>query len=477
MKRKLLPLVLLLLAVFSIRAQERRQPHSTLKLPGLLSNYMVLQQATSVCLWGDAAPNSTVYLQSSWHNTPLQGEANENGRWEITLETPPATAIAQELTFWSENDTIRLNEILIGEVWFCSGQSNMEMPLRGFQNAPIAGANRTIATAGARPLVRYATIQRVGALTPQSFAVGGEWHPSTPSYAPEFGATAYYFAQQLSEVLQIPVGIINCSWGGSRVEGWLPKEILEGYSNIDLAKQEAYDYLLPMRMYNGMLHPSSHYTAKGFLWYQGESNVGHPDYAERLATMVSHWRSLWKNDQMPFYQVEIAPYEYGEGEQAAYLREQQLKACQLIPHSGLVSTNDLVAPYEKYEIHPREKKTIGERLAYLALSDTYGYSTLSSCGPIYERMEVEGSTAVLFFENAQGGFDTHGEAIGFEIAGQDRCFHPAQVKIEWQRNVLLISAPEVTKPVAVRYCFRNFQLGSVTNLFGLPVFPFRTDHW
>ncbi|MGL4518858.1 MAG: sialate O-acetylesterase [Phocaeicola sp.] len=461
-----------------VGAEESESTAKELQLPGLLSDNMVLQQSTKICLWGASTPGSVVHLKASWLATPLQVESSKTGDWKLFIDTPAATLDPQMLTFWSGKDTLSLKEVLIGEVWFCSGQSNMEMPLRGFQNAPIEGANRAIATAELHPLVRYATIKRVGADVPKKFAEGGEWQQSTTQNAPEFGATAYFFAQQLASVLQIPVGIINCSWGGSRVEGWLPKEILEGYADVKFDKSEEYEFLYPMIMYNGMLKPSANYTAKGFLWYQGESNVGAPDYAERLATMVKHWRSLWGDDSMPFYQVEIAPYQnYGEGETGAYLREQQLKSTKLIPHSGLVSTNDLIEPFEKFEIHPKEKKTIGERLAFMALSDSYGYENIRSHGPVYERMEVEDTTAVLFFEHAAGGYYSKGEVVGFEIAGEDRQFHPAHVKLEWQRNALLVTSPQVAKPVAVRYCFRNFQLGNLTNVFGLPVYPFRTDSW
>lgn len=478
MKKHFLSLCLFSLLACMMQAKGRAEVTPSLQLPGLLSDNMVLQQATQVCLWGDAAPGSVVHLTSSWLEAPLQVKADKAGGWKFLVNTPPASLQPHTLTFWSGKDTISLKEVLVGEVWFCSGQSNMEMPLRGFQNAPIEGANEAIATASLHPLVRYATIHRVGADTPKRFAQGGEWKQSTTLNAPEFGATAYFFAQRLASILQLPVGIINCSWGGSRVEGWLPKEILTEYSDVKFDKSEEYEFLYPMIMYNGMLKPSANYTAKGFLWYQGESNVGRPDYAARLATMVQHWRTLWNNDSMPFYQVEIAPYaNYGEGDSGAYLREQQLKSTKLIAHSGLVSTNDLIEPFEKTEIHPKDKKSVGNRLAMMALSDTYGYSNISCHAPQYERMEVEESTAVLFFEQAAGGYYSKGEVVGFEVAGEDRTFYPATVKFEWQRNALLVTSDKVAKPVAVRYCFRNFQLGNLTNVFGVPVHPFRTDNW
>ena len=316
-------------------------------------------------------------------------------------------------------------------------------------------------------------------MEPKDYPVGGEWKVCDPRNAPEFGATAYFFATLLTEVLNVPVGIINCSWGGSTVEGWLPKDILRNYSDIDLSlagnDEKIHPMLQPMIMYNGMLKPASKYTVRGFLWYQGESNVGHPDYAKRLATMVEHWRGLWGQEELPFYLVEIAPYEYGEGDQAAYLREEQYKATRLIPNSGIVSTNDLVQDYERRQIHPKEKQKIGERLCYMALNKTYGYTTIACEGPQYDHMEVDKDKIILFFKNAEDGFNRDNGIIGFEIAGKDMRFHKANATIDANKKTVIISAPDVKAPIAVRYGFRNFQIGNLQNVQGLPVLPFRTD--
>ena len=385
----------LLLGLVNLRAE--------IKLPALVGDNMVLQQATKVRLWGNATPNSSLKVRSSWDNTEYTAQVNDQGRWEIWVQTPSASFEKQQLTLENGQDKIVLHDLLIGEVWFGSGQSNMEMPLRGFWHCPIEGGNHAIATSGKyKNSIRYATIQRVGALEPKDYPVGGEWKVCDPRNAPEFGATAYFFATLLTEVLNVPVGIINCSWGGSTVEGWLPKDILRNYSDIDLSlagnDEKIHPMLQPMIMYNGMLKPASKYTVRGFLWYQGESNVGHPDYAKRLATMVEHWRGLWGQGELPFYLVEIAPYEYGEGDQAAYLREEQYKATRLIPNSGIVSTNDLVQDYEKRQIHPKEKQKIGERLCYMALNKTYGYTTIACEGPQYDHMEIDKDGTIRFKE-------------------------------------------------------------------------------
>lgn len=453
---------------------------ASIKLPALVGDNMVLQQATKVRIWGEANPNSVVGVRTSWSNNELTTPTNANGEWEIWLQTPSASFDKQTITLCNGEEQQTLHDILIGEVWFGSGQSNMEMPLRGFWHCPIEGGNHAIATSGKfRNSIRYATIQRVGALEPKEYPVGGEWKTCDPINAPNFGATAYFFATLLSEVLNVPVGIINCSWGGSTVEGWLPEYILRDYNDIDLSlagdDKRIHPMLQPMIMYNGMLKPASKYTVKGFLWYQGESNVGHPDYAKRLATMVNHWRELWGQGDVPFYLVEIAPYEYGKGDQAAFLREEQYHASKLISNSGIVSTNDLVEDYEKRQIHPKDKQTIGQRLCYMALNKTYGYNTIACEGPVYDHMEIDKDKIVLSFKNTEEGFNRDNGIEGFEIAGNDMRFRKANATIDANKKTVIVSAPGVKSPVAVRYAFRNFLIGNLRNTQGLPVVPFRTD--
>ena len=459
-----------------------------IKLPNLVGDNMVLQQATQVRLWGEATPNTTLTVHASWTQQTFTAEVNAQGHWEAWLQTPSASFEKQQVTLVNGEDKVTLHDILIGEVWFGSGQSNMEMPLRGFTHCPIEGGNYTIATAGRyKNAIRYATIDRKGKLEPQEYAEGGDWKICDPINAPEFGATAYYFAMMLVETLDVPVGIINCSWGGSRVEGWLPKEILQGYADINLSdagSKEIPEMSQPMIMYNGLLKPSSKYTIRGFIWYQGESNVGMPDYANRLATMVEHWRGLWGQGELPFYMVEIAPFDYGytggQDLDAAILREEQHKATEIIPNSGIISTNDLVADYETLQIHPKEKQMVGERLAYLALNKTYGFTTIACEGPTYDHMEIDGDKIKVFFNHVGLGFNHYTGFIGFEIAGEDGVFHEAEAQIfgaydYTNMNGLFVSSPEVQNPVAVRYCFKNFQIGNAKNIMGLPMVPFRTD--
>lgn len=453
-------------------------------LPDILSDNMVLQQNTNVRLWGESEKNKEIEISPSWDKKIYKTKSNQDGKWLIEIPTPEASYTQHSIIF-SDGEKIKLKNILIGEVWFASGQSNMEMPLNGFWNCPIEGSNETIATAESWKGIRIATIEKNGQLEPVE-NVKGSWKVNNPENAPFFTATGYYFAQMLNKVLDIPIGIINCSWGGTTVEGWLPKEIVETYPDIDLEKEirkeEPHDwwhYLSPILMYNGMLKPLENYTIKGFIWYQGESNIGRKDtYAERLKTMVDLWRKEWKLGELPFYYVEIAPHDYNAPDEnfAALLREQQFKAQDIISNSIMISTNDLVEKYESNNIHPKNKKDIGKRLAYVALSDTYNLKGIKAIGPIYKSMEICSDKVILSFKNADDGFNRLDKMEGFEIAGKDRKFYPAEAKMV-NNNQIEVFSKNVLNPVAVRYGFKNYMPGNVKDLRELPLYPFRTDNW
>lgn len=450
-------------------------------LPEILSDNMVLQQQTEVKLWGKAKANAQVSIRPSWDNRTYTATSDKDGKWIAKVQTPQASYNAYSITF-SDGETTQLNNILIGEVWFCSGQSNMEMPLAGFWNCPIAGANETIATSAQWKGIRVATIEKNGQVQPVDNCKGS-WKVSCPENAPAFSATGFHFAMMMNQVLDIPIGIINSSWGGSTVEGWLPRDIVAQYPDInlerDIRKEEGHDwwhYMSPTLMYNGMIKPLQNYTIKGFLWYQGESNVGkHKTYAERLKTMVELWRKEWGLGELPFYFVEIAPYGSSENYHSALLREAQFNAQKIIPNSGMISTNDLVENYEQYNIHPKDKSNVGKRLAYMALSNTYQIKGIEAVGPVYKSMEIKDGVALLSFDNAGGGFNRMTDIQGFEIAGEDKVFYPA--KAELNGGQIKVSSDKVPTPAAVRYGFRDFKPGNVANIRELPLYPFRTDNW
>ena len=453
-----------------------------IQMPEILSGNMVLQQDTSVKLWGKAEPESTVTVFTSWDKEKYKVMSDENGNWIVTVTTPEASYTPYYIDV-SDGEKLRLDNILIGEVWLCSGQSNMEMPVGGFLDSSVEGGNETIALADSKKgKIRMATIKKEGAHIPME-TCKGVWEDCTPETAPKFSAVGYYFAERLNQVLDVPVGVINCSWSGSQLECWLPREIVKDYKDMDLSKAEYsnrkhFHAGVPIVMYNGMLKPLAKYTLKGFLWYQGEANCRrHTTYADRLVTMVNRWREDWGQGDLPFYMVEIAPHAYGGTEQvAAYLREAQYEAASRLTNCGVVCTNDLIYPYEWRQIHPCRKKEVGDRLAYMALNKDYGYKTLACDSPTYKEMTIKDNMATISFNNATGFTSLpHNEIVGFEIAGEDRIFHPAYVKTDYRTKTITVWSDEVKKPVAVRYCFKNFQLGNLITNTRLPFAPFRTD--
>lgn len=444
-------------------------------LPEILSDGMVLQQNSNVNVWGKAEPGKTVEVKPCWSEIAVRVTADNAGDWLAVIETPEASFTPRTITV-SDGEEVLLKDILIGEVWLASGQSNMQMPLNGFNNNPIMNANETITFSGQYPAIRFVTIPRTQSFEPLE-NVEGKWQLCNPANSPGFSATAFFFAETLHKAMNVPVGIIVSAWGGSRVEAWTDRETLNTYPDIDLS-EETVNKLnpagRPLLMYNGMIHPITKYIVKGFIWYQGESNVGaHQVYPERLHNMVTLWRKQWNSSELPFYYVEIAPYAYGNDDRAAYLREAQFNAQKLISHSGMVSTNDLVEPYELRNIHPRNKTDVGKRLAFMALNKTYGYEQVAAHGPEYNSMEIRDGKIIVSFDHATGGFNRTDGIEGFEIAAEDGQFLPAQAIV--RDGKVEVSCEGIDQPVAIRYCFRNFQIGNLAGTRELPVVPFRTD--
>lgn len=459
--------------------------YSEVTLPDIISDNMVLQQQSDARLWGWSTPGAKISVKPGWDSTEYRATAGKDGRWGVEVATPAATNEPQTITVSGDGSSIELSNILIGEVWFCSGQSNMEMTLNGFWCQPVENAGQTIAYSGRYPGVRVATVERKGEYEPQERA-NGKWQESKPENAGNFSAVAYHFAQSLNDILGIPVGVINCSLGGSRVEGWMPRWQLDKYPDIDVDKEKAtpdsilHQWERANIMYNAMLNPVKGYTVKGFLWNQGEANVGsHGAYPQRLADMVRIWRDEWKQGELPFYFVEIPAWSYGDpdGSIAALLREAQHKAADIIPSSGYVSTTDLIYPREINDIHGSKKKEIGERLAFMAAGKTYGLKGMPADYPRYRSVELNGNKAVVHIDNLTNGLTPNGELSGFELAGADKVFHPAKAKELWYCGAIEVSSDKVDDIKAVRYCFHNFSIGEIHNHLGLPLVPFRTDDW
>lgn len=454
----------------------------------LFSDGMVLQQMEKVKIHGWANPDSKINIKTSW-GVKATAQTDARGVWETTLQTPKASYIPQNIVLTSDREKIQITDVLIGEVWFASGQSNMEMPLKGFASCPTEHANKYIVTAGKyRNKIRFVTVP----VSPQkkpTDTVTVKWQNCTPETAANFCAVAYFFGIRLQEALDCPVGLINSSLGATRVEGWTPKELLQTYSDVSL-DEKVFDQVgkvkpaynisrnLPLVFYNGMIHPFVGYGIKGFLWYQGEANVDYMrnDYARRFINMVGEWRKRWNMGNLPFYYVEIAPFEYWWLKQpywSCVLREQQLKAQSMLPNMGMVCTNDLVHDYEYWQIHPCMKKDIGDRLCFWALAKTYGVKGVACKNPTYKSKRIENNKVVVTFNDATEGFNRNVKIEGFEICGSDSVFHKANVGVNG--NNVTVQSTEVKQPVAVRYCYKPFAIGNLKSVYGLPVVPFRTD--
>ena len=454
-----------------------------IELPEIIGDNMVLQQQTYAHLWGKATPKATVTISVSWSGEKFTTRADKEGHWLVSVPTPAASKDEQTIVIEENGEQTVISRVLIGEVWFASGQSNMEMPLNGFWNCPVEGSNEVIATASENRYVRIAPIPQNGQTKPVE-EVKGKWEVPSPATAPRMSATSYFFATMLQRALDIPVGVIACAWGGSRVEGWLPESIVSKYEDVNVKQEQEkgwngqwWHYHTPCIMYNGMLHPLRHYTVRGFLWYQGESNVGkHDTYPQRLKTMVDLWRSEFGGTaaEMPFYEVEIAPWGGNDDWSGPRFRECQHEAARIIENAGCICINDLVYPYERWQIHPAQKREVGNRLAYMALNRTYGFKSIACDSPEFDHMQVKDGEIEVFFRYADDGLSPWQDIEGFEIAGDDDQYKPAKARLNESNKSIVVSSPEVPQPKNVRYCYRAFQIGNLKNHRGLPAVPFRT---
>ncbi len=454
-----------------------------IELPEIIGDNMVLQQQTNAHLWGKATPKATVTISVSWSGEKFTTRADKEGHWLVSVPTPAASKDEQTIVIEENGEQTVISRVLIGEVWFASGQSNMEMPLNGFWNCPVEGSNEVIATASENRFVRIAPIPQNGQTKPVE-EVKGKWEVPSPATAPRMSATSYFFATMLQRALDIPVGVIACAWGGSRVEGWLPESIVSKYEDVNVKQEQEkgwngqwWHYHTPCIMYNGMLHPLRHYTVRGFLWYQGESNVGkHDTYPQRLKTMVDLWRSEFGGTaaDMPFYEVEIAPWGGNDDWSGPRFRECQHEAARIIENAGCICINDLVYPYERWQIHPAQKREVGNRLAYMALNRTYGFKSIACDSPEFDHMQVKDGEIEVFFRYADDGLSPWQDIEGFEIAGDDDQYKPAKARLNESNKSIVVSSPEVPQPKNVRYCYRAFQIGNLKNHRGLPAVPFRT---
>ncbi|NLZ20023.1 MAG: sialate O-acetylesterase [Bacteroidales bacterium] len=472
MKRILTLFAALLVCAAAFAKLQLRQP---------CSDGMVLQQQALATVWGKADPGSRVTVVPSWDKRKYTAEADAEGFWQLAVQTPAASYTPHTLTVKSGSDRLLIRDVLVGEVWFASGQSNMEMPIRGFYGCPVEGAADVLTAAPLRDRVRMFKVPRTRSYEPVS-EVEAEWWRADATTVAEMSATGFFFARKLNETLDVPVGILFSAYGGSKVESWLPEEIVRTYPDIrtDRASIEAlpFDYYSPFMMYNAMVCPVKGYTVKGFIWYQGCSNVGQEaTYADRLEKLVSVWRADWNDPEarLPFYQVEIAPYQYAEGGCAgALLRQAQHAAAKRIPNAGIAVTNDLVYPYELDQIHPARKQEVGERLAYLALHRDYGLERVACYSP--EALQASLSprdpqTVCVRLSECPDGLDRWRGIEGLEVAGADGVFYPVR-EARTDGATLFVRCDAVPAPRTVRYGWGDFVPGNLHSCAGLPLSPF-----
>ncbi|MHA4809343.1 sialate O-acetylesterase [Flavitalea flava] len=450
--------------------------YAQIRLPSVISSNMVLQQKSKVRLWGWCEPGETVNITTSWNNRVDSVKGNRDAQWQISIPTPEAGG-PYTITLKGYS-TIMLENVLIGEVWICSGQSNMEMNetwgLPDVREALPGCATNNI---------HFFQIPRTTSDFPQGDCKAS-WVVCDSVALKKFSAVGYFFGKKLNKELNVPIGLIQAAWGGTAAEVWTPADLVNGDALLKNAadKQVPTDWwpYKPGSAYNGMIAPVTSYSIAGAIWYQGESNTVVPQaYGKLFTTMIGAWRKAWNKD-LPFYYVQIAPYAYETWKTAGLLREQQAVSMKL-EHTGMVVISDITG--DTSDIHPKNKHDVGLRLANWALAETYHLAAgtdpkdaTAYKSPAYKMMEINGDKIKLGFENAGNGLMVKGPVIKeVYMAGADRVFYPAQGRIEG--GLLVVTSPLVKKPVAVRYQFGNAAIGNVFSKEGLPLAPFRTDDW
>ena len=453
--------------------------NAKVKLPQFFSDNMVLQQQTECNLWGKADANKDVIIITSWDNEEYVAKADSKGDFKVKVKTPKAGG-PYYIAFSDGSEMLELNNILIGEVWICSGQSNMEMLMKGYKAQPVEGAAEELLSCNDNEL-RLFYGKRLASLEPQQ-DLSGSWLPANAASVREFSATAYFFGKALRKTLGVPVGLICTAFGGSACEAWMQADWLKAFPKVQQTITEEdvkkLQQRCPTALYNGQLKPLIGYGIRGAIWYQGEDNVPRYDfYAPLMARMIQGWRSEWKQGDFPFYYCQIAPFDYSVTDWALYnsalLREQQQKVETMVENCRMAVLMDTGI---KDVIHPRKKRLAGERLAILALSNTYDIKGLPDFAK-YKEVEFKNDTAVVAFDRSKEWvyFENGSTSENFEIAGSDKVFHPA-TKVWVNRNRVYVICNDVKKPVAVRYAFKDWVVGDLMH-DGLPVSSFRSDNW
>ncbi|MDX1951762.1 MAG: sialate O-acetylesterase [Verrucomicrobiota bacterium] len=480
--------------------------YADVRLHQLFTDHMVLQQGKPVPVWGWADEGEQVVVSFNGKKVSTQAK---DGKWKVLLPKQKASNKPATLMVQGKN-RLEVKDVLVGEVWVCSGQSNMEWGMTSSyqpENAIKSATNN---------LIRLFTVPKLKATEPV-YEVSSKWVECSPETIKQFSAVGYYFGRDLQQALNVPVGLIHTSWGGSPAEVWMSPEFLqnnEEYRTDILAAvpEQQQNYIktvkqweaekaalekegkqmtrgrpwanwVPSELYLGMIKPLIPYAIAGAIWYQGESNAGRADQYRRLfPDMIRNWRQDWGQGDFPFLFVQLAPWdknrkrsmeqivgEIGDSDWAE-LREAQTLTLSALPNTGMAVITDVG---DKDDIHPAKKEPVGSRLALAARKIAYGQKVVSS-GPLFKKMKIEDSTAIIHFDQVGGGLVAEGSRLtGFTIAGEDKKFVPAEARIEG--NKVIVSSPKIEKPIAVRYGWADYPVTNLKNKEGLPASPFRTD--
>lgn len=448
------------------------------KLPKLFSDGMVLQRQAPIRVWGWDTPGTKV--QVALGSQTASATTGDDGKWIVTLPAVEAGG-PWELKI-NGTDSLQFVDVWAGDVWLCSGQSNMEWPVSASMNAAEEIKN------GNHPMIRHLKVQHRPAATPQDDIPSDGWKVASSETVGGFTAVGYYFARHLRTEIDVPIGLIGSNWGGTRIEPWTPPVGFKGVAKLKSITDRLEDlpetrpdgninHQSPLALYNGMIHPFIQMPIKGAIWYQGESNNGEGMlYRDKMEALINGWREVWQQPELPFYFVQLAPFTYNANPvNLAGIWEAQTAALE-IPHTGMAVTVDIT---DLKDIHPTNKQDVGKRLALWALAKTYNQDSVYS-GPLYAGSKVDGSSMVIDFQHAGKLATSNGEAVNeLLIAGKDRRFFPAVGEIIGSDGnyQLRVSSKEVAAPVAVRFAFHQLAQPNLVGEQGLPAGPFRTDRW
>lgn len=466
MRQFLLPLLLCTVAALVPVAPVQ----ADVTLPAIFRDGMVLQRNSEIPVWGTAAAGEEVTVQLDGKSATAT--AGKEGNWMVRL--PAMKAGGPHTLEISGSSQLKVDDVLVGEVWICSGQSNMEWPMTRTMNA-----KEEIAAASDDQL-RLFHVKRTRAAQPATAipVQGGYWNATTPETVKSFSAVGYFFGKHLREQLKVPVGLIESAWGGTPAEHWTPGFAFESHPELLVTSDHPHAVNVMKgrsSLYNGMIAPLVPYAVGGVIWYQGESNVPMgAHYGKLFQGMINGWRTAWKNEELPFLFVQIAPWKYDKIKGwpitgAPLVREGQLQTTRALPKTGIVVTTDIG---NVDDIHPRNKQEVGRRLGLAARSIVFGEDVESS-GPLYREMKQDGSSIVLMFDHADGLTSKDGPLHSFLIAGEDGKFVEATARIKG--STVVVHSDSVEKPVAVRFGFTDEAEPNLFNGAGLPASPFRTD--